>query len=352
MPNVAASPTRRRILAAGAALGIGALAAACGDDKDGTNTGNSGGTGNTGAPNGGSTGGAWSFRDDRGQDVSAKSTPKRIVAFIGSAAALKDYDIDCVGVFGPTKGADGKPDVQAGDVDVSKVEILGQEWGQFSVEKYVGLRPELLVSPVYEDETLWYVPDESKDKILPLAPSVGIRVAKVSLTEPLRRNAELAASLGADLNSAKAVDAKKRFETASETLRQAAKAAGGLKVLAASAAAEQFYASAPDPSADLRYFKELGIQFVIPDKLEADGYYEILSWENAGKYAADLIMMDNRSVALQPKDLTNKPTWNELPAVKAGQVVPWVSEPRFTYAGVAPLIEELAAAIAKSRKLT
>lgn len=348
MPHVpAASPTRRRLLAAGAALGLGALATACGDDKKDS----AGNSGNSSAPNGGSAGGAWSFTDDRGQNVSAKKTPKRIVAFVGSAAALKDYGIDCVGVFGPTKGADGKPDVQAGAIAVDKVEILGQEWGQFSVEKYAALQPELLVAPVYDGNTLWYVPDDSKDKILPLAPSVGIRAAKVSLTEPLRRNEELAGSLGADLKSAQAVDAKKRFETASETLRQAAKAAGGLKVLAASGAAEQFYASAADPSADLRYFKELGVDFVQPDKLEADGYYEVLSWENAGKYKADIIMLDNRSVALQPTDLTGKPTWNELPAVKAGQVIPWVSEPRFTYAGVAPLIEQLAAALQKSRKL-
>lgn len=348
MPNTA-SPTRRGILAAGAALGLGALAAACGDDKGGA--ANSGG-GTSASANGGAANGAWSFRDDRGQTVTAGRTPSRIVAFIGTAAALKDYDIDCVGVFGPTKGADGRPDVQAGDVDVSTVEILGQEWGQFSVEKYVGLKPDVLIAPIYEDNTLWYVPDESKDKILPLAPSVGIRVAKVSLTEPLSRHAELAASLGADLNSAKAVDAKKRFEAASEALRQAARAADGLTVLAASAAAEQFYTSLPDPSADLRYFRELGVRFVIPDNPDSSGYYETLSWENAGKYRADVIMLDNRSVALQPQDLTNKPTWNDLPAVKAGQVVPWVSEPRFTYAGIAPRLEELAAALGRMRKLT
>lgn len=351
MPHVpAVSPTRRRILAAGAALGLGALATACGDDKK-DSAGNTGNTGGSTAPNGGSTDGAWSFRDDRGQDVSAKKRPKKIVAFVGSAAALYDYGIECTGVFGPTKGTDGKPNVQAGDMDISKLTILGEEWGQFSIEKYAALQPELLVSAVYDGSTLWYVPDDSADKILPLAPSVGIRVAKVSLTEPLARNAELAASLGADLNAPKAVDAKKRFEAASETLRQAAKAAGGLKVMAASADAEHFYVSTPDPSADLRYFKELGVEFVLPKNLDADGYYEVLSWENAGTYQADVIMLDNRSVALQPKDLTNKPTWNELPAVKAGQVIPWASEPRFTYAGVAPLLEELAAAVQKSRKL-
>lgn len=54
--------------------------------------------------------------------------------------------------------------------------------------------------------------------------------------------------------------------------------------------------------------------------------------------------------ALQPKDLGDKPTWKELPAVKAGQVVPWQPEPRFSYAGCAPILEEFAAALQSAKK--
>ena len=92
------------------------------------------------------------------------------------------------------------------------------------------------------------------------------------------------------------------------------------------------------------------MDFVVPTKLEAGGFFEALSWENAGKYPADLILLDNRCTALQPKDLAAKPTWAQLPAVKANQVTPWDAVPRFSYAGSAPLLENLATAIRSAKR--
>lgn len=46
----------------------------------------------------------------------------------------------------------------------------------------------------------------------------------------------------------------------------------------------------------------------------------------------------------------SRPTWAELPAVKAGQVVSRSNEAQFSHAGYAPLVEQLAAAVAKSKK--
>ncbi|HWM40230.1 MAG TPA: ABC transporter substrate-binding protein, partial [Streptomyces sp.] len=44
------------------------------------------------------------------------------------------------------------------------------------------------------------------------------------------------------------------------------------------------------------------------------------------------------------------PSWSDLPAVKAGQVTMWDAEPRFSYAGAAPLLEQLAKAIEDAKK--
>ncbi|MFI8942998.1 ABC transporter substrate-binding protein [Streptomyces syringium] len=335
------SPSRRGILAAGGALGIGAFLTACGG----------GGSKDSGGNGSGSDSGPWTFKDDRGTTVKADKTPKKVVAFTGTAAALHDFGFECAGVFGPTKLKDGKPDPQAGDLDVDKVTVLGNAWGEFNVEKYAAMSPELLVTNMLQAQELWYVPDDSKKKILGLAPSVGINVTKVSLTQVIGRYAELAGSLGADLKAKKVTDAKARFEKASETLRQAAKAKKGLKVLCASASADLLYVSEPSVYADLTYFKQLGVEFIVPDKVTG-GFFESLSWENAGKYAADLVLLDNRTSALQPKDLGSKPTWAGLPAVKAGQITPWLSEPRYSYAGCAPLVESLAAAIEKAKKVS
>ncbi|MDX6311219.1 MAG: iron-desferrioxamine transport system substrate-binding protein [Streptomyces sp.] len=345
-PSFTAPLSRRGLLAAGGAAGIGALLTACGG---------SGGSADSGAVSAkGSGTGSWTFTDDRKKKVSAKTTPQRIVAFTGTAAALHDFGLDdqLVGVFGETKLKNGKADPQAGGLDIGKVTILGNVWGEFNIEKYAALDPDLLVTHTYDNGDLWYVPDESKKKILALAPSVAIEVARVPMTEPIQRYADLAESLGADLRAAKVTDAKARFEKAAATLRSAAKAAGGLKVLAASGSADLFYVSNPGVSSDLMYFRSLGVDIVVPEKTDSGGYFESLSWENADTYDADLILLDNRGTALQPKALAAKPAWTQLPAVKAGQIAAWEAVPRFSYAGAAPLLENLATSIQQAKKLS
>ncbi|MEV0601365.1 ABC transporter substrate-binding protein [Streptomyces sp. NPDC050315] len=334
------SLSRRGLLAAGGAVGVGALLAACGSEKASGPAGSEG------------KGGPWSFTDDRKQKVSLKTVPQRIVAFTGTAAALHDFGIDdqIVGVFGPTKLKNGKPDPQAGDLDISKVTIIGNAYGQFNVEKYAGLAPDLLVTNMYEPGALWFVPEESKDKITKLAKSVAITSSRTPMVKIIERYAELAESLGADLKAKKVTDAKARFEKAAARLRKAAKS-NPVKVLACSGSPDLFYASNPGINADLMYFKSLGVDLIVPDKLDKGGYFESLSWENADKYKADVLLLDNRTATLQPKDLAAKPAWAKLPAVKADQIAPWSSEPRFSYAGAAPLVEGLAKAIEDAKKV-
>ncbi|WP_112469461.1 ABC transporter substrate-binding protein [Streptomyces triticisoli] len=348
MPNARTTTlSRRGIIAAGGALGLGAVLAACGSE-DAKNGGSGNGTAAAGS-------GPWSFEDDRGQSVKADQVPSNIVAFVGVAAALYDYGVRVKGVFGPTTTKDGKADVQAGDMDVSKVTVLGNEWGQFSIEKYAALAPDALISTMFDDAgTLWYVPEESKKKILAVgAPTVGISVYDRQLTEPLERMLALAKSLGADVTTDRVTRAKKRFEDAAARLRAAAKAKPDIKVMAGSAAQDLFYVSGTNLSVDLEYFKALGVNLVEPPesaKKQGGGWFESLSWENADKYAADVIMMDNRTSAIQPADITQA-TWKKLPAVQAGQVVPRTAEPVLSYDKCAPLLEDLAKAIETAEKV-
>ncbi|MEU5099005.1 ABC transporter substrate-binding protein [Streptomyces sp. NPDC020996] len=348
MPNARASHlTRRGLLAAGGALGLGAALAACGGDD--AKSGGSG-SGTTAAASG-----PWSFEDDRGKTVKLGEAPRNIVAFTGVAAALYDYGISVKGVFGPTRTPDGKPDVQAGDMDISKVTVLGNVWGQFNVEKYAALAPDVLVSTMFDDAgTLWYVPEESQDKIAKLAPSVGLSVYDRPLTEPLQRMWALAESLGADMKAAAVTEARKKFEAAAARLRAAAKAKPDIKVMAGSASQELFYVSGSNLSIDLEYFKTLGVNLVEPPekaKAQGGGWYESLSWENVDKYAADIIMMDDRTSAIQPADITEA-TWKKLPAVKAGQVIPRSPEPILSYDKCTPLLTGLAEALEKAKKVS
>lgn len=339
VPARPSGPSRRHLLAAGGALALSPLLAACSDDSGGK-----GGSSQAGS-------GAWSFKDDRGRTVRTDRRPERLVAFVSTAAALFDYGVECTGIFGPSKPIDGKPNPQAGAMDVSKLTSLGTEWGQFNIEKYATLKPDLLISNMFPAPDLWYVPEASVKKIEALAPTLGISVARASLLKPLSRTAALAESLGADLKARQVTDARARFDKAVETLRGAARANRGLKVMAMTGDAENMYVAVPDSYCDLAYFKDLGVEFVEGKKSDEWGFWEFLSWENADKYHADLIMVDNRSNAMTPAQLAEKSTWRQLPAVKAGQTVPWSMEERYSYAGYAPVIEQLAAAVAKSEKL-
>ncbi|MGW2419144.1 ABC transporter substrate-binding protein [Streptomyces sp. NPDC001709] len=348
MPQARATHlTRRGLLAVGGAVGLGAALAACGEGK-----GKDGGSGKDAA---GGKSGPWSFKDDRGTTVKLGKVPANIVAFTGVGAALHDYGIQVKGVFGPTTTKDGKPDVQAGDMDVSKVTVLGNTWGQFNIEKYASLAPDVLVTTMFDGAgTLWYVPEESKKKIAQLAPSLGISVYDRQLTQPLQRMWDLAESLGADMKAAEVTGAKKRFEAAAARLRAAAKAKPDLKVMAGSASDQLFYVSGTNLSIDLEYFKALGVNFVEPPesaKKQGGGWFESLSWENVDKYKADIIMMDDRSSAVQPADIT-KPTWKKLPSVKAGQVIARSPEPILSYDKCVPLLDNLAEALEKAKKVS
>ncbi|MFC8272396.1 ABC transporter substrate-binding protein [Streptomyces sp. NPDC057271] len=341
----ATSLTRRGLLAAGGALGLGAALAACGSEtKGGDSAGSS------------EKAGAWKFTDDRGTAVEAKSTPKNIVAFTGMAAALKDFGIEVKGVFGPTyvedpKTKEKKPDVQAGDLDIAKVEIIGNVWGEFKIEEYLKLNPDLLITDMWEKNDLWYVPAEQKDKILKVAPSVALWAADKSMPAVLQRHADLAASLGADVKTKQILADKARFEAAAERVRQAAKGKKDIRVLIGSGSPDLFYVSTPVRPTDTLYFQELGVNVITPDKLDQGGWFEGLSWENVDKYKADVILLDNRTSALQPEALKAKPTWAALPAVKAGQVFPRVTEPIYSYAKCAPLMEDLAKALENAKKV-
>ena len=346
MPHVHTLPVSRRgALAAGGAVGLGALLAACGR----SGAANPGGSGSAGPAGGG----AWSFTDDRGGKVTSARTPQRVVAFTGTAAALWDFGLrdHLVGVFGETELANGKPTPLAGDLDLDKIKIIGNAYGEFDIEKYAAARPDLLVTDMYTQGQLWYVPTRSTAQIVQLAPTVAISTAWTSITRPIQRHAALAAALGADLNAPRVTAAKARFQAAAEALRRAAQANPGLKVMAASASTDLFYVSNPAYDCDLIYYRSLGVDFTTPSKFDAGSYYQGLSWENAGAYQADLILLDSRGTALQPADLQGNPAWSALPAVRAGQVTPWDTVPRFSYAGVAPDMESLAKAVQGAKKL-
>jgi iron complex transport system substrate-binding protein len=298
-------------------------------------------------PSATSSGPAWSFEDDRGVMARQSARPQRIVAHIGSAAALWDYGIKVIGTFGPRQRADGQKNPLLGDVESDGLPSVGEVWGDFDVERYAALRPDLLVSSMYDDSTLWYVPAESADRIAQVAPSVGLKVVGAPVTEPIARFASLAESLGADMQAAPVVEARQRFERASEALKAAVAEKPGLRVLALAANRTSLHVAKPADKPDLLYFQQLGMEIVSPTT--AEQFWEQLSWEQATRYPADLILHDVRPQSLTLEQLREVPTWQQMPAVKAGQVGAWRVESPYSHQGFTAILEDLTETVRRCR---
>lgn len=293
--------------------------------------------------------GPWGFTDDRGQKAARDQRPTRVVAYASSAAALWDYGVHAVGVFGPQKTADGKKEIQAGNIDLGAETSIGNAWDDFSMEKFAALKPDLVVTGLTgaKPTDLWVIKDDLAAKVQQIAPIVALSEYKVSWPKVMQRYEDLAVALGGDAKSAAITQGKADFQQASDALKAAVQAKPGLKVLVVSSDKDNLYVCKPDFFADLSYYRDLGMDIV--NGGGSDDYYETLSWEQAGKYPADLILTDSRTYALTRQQLAQIPTWKQLPAVDAGQLGDWSAEPRFNPVLAAPVVRKLTEVVKNAR---
>ncbi|MEU9123494.1 ABC transporter substrate-binding protein [Streptomyces sp. NPDC048506] len=302
-------PGRRRFLTTGA-LGLFALGAAgCSPPEAGRGRAVLGRT-------------VWSFTDDAGRTVRRDRRPRRIVAYTTAAAALWDYGIRPVGVYGALRKQGGGKDVTVvGEVNLSRVAVVGGTWGRISVERMGKLHPDLVVDPLQYGAP--QIDRSSLELVEELAPLVSIEVYGAKVDTAARRYADLAAALGADFTAPELRRGQAAYAAARDRARRAIKGKPGLRVLFASADQDGIRISkAGCPS--LGDFESLGLDVVKPTG--GNRYMERLSWEVVDRYPADLILLDVRSSSLQPADLSSNGLWRSLPAVRAGQLGPWNPE--------------------------
>ncbi len=287
--------TRRRVLAGSMAAVVALAARPATARQDGTPAA--------------SGSGEWTWVDDAGETITLPAMPERVVAYMPVAASLWDFGMRPVGVYGPTRRPDGTPEVYVGNVDLDAVVSLGEEYGELDLE------------------------------------ALKIKFVDRPITDTIRGVEALAAALGADTASPEVVAAREEFEKASDELRAAIAEKPGLKVMFASGTPDSsFWVANPSVNADLLYFKELGLEIAQPDIEE--GYFEEVSWEQAGKYPADLILIDARQWSSTGEDLKARvPTFAALPAAKADQFGPWLTEYVPSYAGFTPVLQALAGSI-------
>lgn len=288
---------------------------------------------------------AFSFTDDLGTKIELDAVPERLLVQSSMAAALTDLGLGdkIVGVFGPLK-ADGDAAQVAGlDVD-SVVDVTGGgEYGDVDTEKAVALKPDLIITSQYLAPDLWYLNDASATDLKKLAPILVVDFDGKTLPELLDGTERAAKALGADLDAADVTASHAAFTAAADRVKQASAALGDRTVLAGSGAVDLFYASNPNVSPDLAYWKdELGLPIVVPDNPDEGGYFESLSWEKADKYPADIFLYDDRVGAAGLQQLETEKVFQTLEAAKNKAYVPWTSVAPPSYQAYADLMNRLA----------
>ena len=158
--------------------------------------------------------GPWEFTDGSGEVVKLDETPTRIIAHSGEAAALMSYGIKPVGIYADESV---KTDPNLKGLDLSGIEILGEEWGSIDVAKASTLNPDLIVADWWPAEEahsgLEEGVKESSKKLGDLAPVVGASQGS-SILELAEGYEDLAESLGADVDDPELSADKTRFEEA------------------------------------------------------------------------------------------------------------------------------------------
>jgi iron complex transport system substrate-binding protein len=294
---------------------------------------------------GGGSGAAWTFTDDRGRTVSSSARPAKVLAYSRAALSLSDFGVACAGVFGSQHDADTGADAATGLSSVGA-------GADVSIDAVRELAPDLIVSVLYRDDTLYGIPPEVGAKFESLAPTVGLRVgAGRTLTEPLERFADLAVALGAPADLPATVQGRAALGEAARSVRLALEERAGLRVLALSAEAERVHLANPVAWPDLRYFLELGVGLLrLP--VADDASWQTVLWDDVAEIPVDLILVDSRPVSLGQAQLAAHPVWEILPAVQAGQVGSWNPEAPLSFHVSARIVSDLAMQLGGTTRLT
>lgn len=291
--------------------------------------------------------GPWVWEDADGETVELDEVPTRIIAHAGEAAALMSYGITPVGIYAD-EPVDTDPNLAG--LDLSGIEILGEEWGVIDVAKASTLAPDLIVADWWPAEQAHSgLEDGVKEKskqIAELAPIVGAPQGEsiLDLTEGYE---ELAASLGADVESSQGAQDKAAFEAARDDF-VALMEEKEISALAVSPASDLLYVANPEFAPELLDFAEWGLGVIEPDAVDEDfPYWENLSWENADKYQPDVVLIDGRSFDDSVKTAEEQPTWTSIRAAEQGQVIEWPAFWLHTYGHYATALEKLTADLAE-----
>lgn len=291
----------------------------------------------------------FTYTDARDKAITLPALPAVVVAQSSVAAALWDFGYQVKGAYGELRETDGKLDYQAGNLKLDELTTVGLTYGEFDVEKYAALNPDLLIDLCFTPPALWYLPEEQAAQIEALAPTIGLEALNLDLNDVLAQMGELAAKLGAPAGHPEAVAAKTAYEAEIQRVKAAIAANPDLTVLVASGDGDQVWIANADQHPDLAMLKKLGVKFVDHGG-KAEDYFTQVSYEELDKYSGDLVWVDMRG-RKSPTDNTQA-VWKSLAGVKAGQVYGWYPAAPWSHVTWVPLMAAIAEQLTTGKVVT
>jgi iron complex transport system substrate-binding protein len=297
--------------------------------------------------------GTWIFTDDRGITVTLTRTPVRIISSIEAGSALKDYGIEVLGVVGRIEDGAGNRVPEAGDLDASALAYLG-EWDTFDLEAALALGADLFVDVTYwpdEPGALYNVADEMVAILDPQVPTLAIATGGgVSVEQPLARFRELAAALGADVNTPGIAADVAAFKAATDHARSVFAEKSDVVTAYIYASTDQIVFYDPNQFADTILFQDLGLNAL--QITTNQGYTEEISIEQLRKYDFDVFFQLLPGGEEPGTGLDAIPTMDALPAVATGQVYRWQRNYAPSYKQFVPIFEAFIGDMAKAQQVT
>lgn len=284
----------------------------------------------------------WTFTDDKGVTVELDKQPERLLVDVNAAAPLWDFGIRPQGVFGWNASETGDFGDAGGNIDPSTVEVAGNATEPVQLEKMAAIDPDLIITVTWTPDNpndYWSIEESLLPRVREIAPLLALS-ATGRADVNTERFAELAAALGADVDTPALADARDRYETAKADLEATAAERSDLDVLFLYVDSELLYIANPPDWADLAFYQASGVNIIAPDA-EPGSFWEELSLEQALKYPADIIMSSSRPGTVPPEEFATHPTFGAHPAVQAGQVVSWNQDFIMSYQGMTEAMEHL-----------
>ncbi|SDO68256.1 hypothetical protein [Actinacidiphila guanduensis] len=281
----------------------------------------------------------WRFTDDRGREASGSGAP-RVVAYVRAAAALAEYGLHPVAVYGSGHDDPAAPDpAKSGGLDLTAVPYLGRG-ADLEEARLRESGADLVVDVTYDGKAAYAVAE-------PAADAAGVPVAalgvggEADLGAIVGRFAALAAALGAGTHPGRG-----ELAAAEEELRSTVARGRAPRALALSPAGpDQVHIARPATWPELRRLTELGLPLADPGP-GAGVNWRTVGWDALRDIAAGnaLLLTDTRANATPRAELAALPTWRHLTATATA--LPWNPELPPAPGAVAAFLRTVAAAAA------